>query len=145
MINYPLESFRKLLRCKIHRATITHADLNYEGSITISPELMEVTGVVEFEAVWIWDVTNGNRLETYVISGESGSSDICINGAAAHLIHPGDIVIIAAFGMYPESEARVHEPVVVLVDEKNAVKEVRREVPGPALKGKPERRIVPHS
>lgn len=125
--------FRRMLRTKIHRATVTHADLHYEGSVTIPPELLATAGIFEYEAVWIWDVSNGNRLETYAISGQKGSHAICVNGAAAHLIHPGDVVIIAAFGMFPEDEARRHTPRVVFVDENNRMVSTRAEIPGPEL------------
>ena len=86
---------RKLLKSKIHGATVTHADLKYEGSITIAPELLKASDIAPYEAVQIWNVTNGNRFETYAIIGDSGSKDISVNGAAARLVQPGDKVIIA--------------------------------------------------
>lgn len=128
-----METLRKVLRCKIHRATVTHADLHYEGSITLAPELLAAAGLVEFEAVNIWNVTSGTRFETYTILGEPGSKEICINGAAAHLVSPGDIVIIAAFQFLPESKLPGYHPTVVFVDEENQVKELRAEVPGPKM------------
>ena len=126
-----MDSYRKMLRCKIHRATVTHADLEYEGSITISPELLAAAQLAEFEAVCVWNVTNGNRFETYTIKGESGSRDISINGAAAHLVQPGDVVIIAAFGFMSEEKVAEHVPTVVFVTENNEIREVRGEVAGP--------------
>lgn len=122
---------RKVLRSKIHRATVTHADLHYEGSITLSPELIELAGLNEYEAVNIWDVTNGNRIETYVIRGESGTNDIAINGAAAHLIKPGDIVIIACFQYLAENDLVDFEPRLVFVDSNNRPLPTRPEIPGP--------------
>jgi aspartate 1-decarboxylase len=110
---------RTLLKSKIHRATVTEADLHYEGSVTIDAELMEAADLVSYEQVDIYDITNGNRLTTYVIPGGPGSGTICINGAAAHLVSPGDLVIIASYADYAEHEARGHEPRVVLVDAAN--------------------------
>lgn len=128
-----MKAMRKILSGKIHKARVTHADLNYEGSISLAPELIEAAGFLPYEAVQIWDVTNGARIETYVIEGQVGSSDISINGAAAHLIHPGDIIIIAAFEYLPFDQARRIEPKVVFVDSENRVRELRTEVPGPQL------------
>jgi aspartate 1-decarboxylase len=126
-----MHTFRKLLRCKIHRATVTHADLEYEGSITIPPHLLAAASLAEFEAVCVWNVTNGNRFETYTILGEEGSDTISVNGAAAHLVTPGDTIIIAAFGFYPQEEVAHHRPTVVFVDERNRFREQRAEVAGP--------------
>jgi aspartate 1-decarboxylase len=122
---------RKMLRAKIHRATVTQADIDYEGSVTIDRDLLDATDLLPNEAVCIWDVTNGHRLETYAVEGERGSGVICVNGAAAHLIRPGDLVIIAAYTWLDEAEARAHAPKVVFVDEHNRIKEERGEVPGP--------------
>ena len=122
---------RKVLHSKIHRATVTHADLHYEGSITISPELLETADINEYEAVNVWNVTQGTRFETYTILGKPGSSDICVNGAAAHLVSPGDLVIIAAFTYLNEERVATHKPTLVFVDENNQVAELRSEVPGP--------------
>ena len=110
---------------------MTDANLHYEGSITVPPELLERANLAEFEAVCVWDVTNGNRFETYTICGLPGSQQICVNGAAAHLVRPGDLVIIAAFGFYTEASVADHQPTVVFVDEKNTLKEIRSEVAGP--------------
>lgn len=110
---------RTLLKSKIHRATVTDANLHYEGSVTIDQGLLELTDIHEYEQVHIYNVNNGNRLITYAIVGERGGGNICINGAAAHLVNPGDLVIICAYGQYEAEEGRVHQPRVVLVDEKN--------------------------
>jgi aspartate 1-decarboxylase len=112
---------------KIHRATVTVADVDYEGSVTIDQDLLDAAGILEWEEVHIWDVTNGNRLATYAISGPRGSGVIGINGAAAHLVHPGDIVILATFVELSDAEAREHQPTAVFVDEQNRVKELRAE------------------
>jgi aspartate 1-decarboxylase len=122
---------RKMMRAKIHRATVTEANVDYEGSITIDRELMDATDLLPNEAVHVWDVTNGNRFETYVVEGPRGSGVICVNGAAAHLVNVDDLVIIAAFSWMEEAEARRHEPKVVFVDEQNRMREKRSEVPGP--------------
>jgi aspartate 1-decarboxylase len=123
---------RTLFKSKIHRATVTHADLEYEGSVTIDEDLLDAANIWEFEAVHVWNITRGTRLQTYAIKGERGSGVICINGAAAHLNQPGDRVIIATFAEMEEAEARRHEPQVVLVDAKNRIAEKSAiEVPGP--------------
>lgn len=121
------EPYRRMLRAKIHRATVTEANLEYEGSITIPPDLMEAGDFYENEAVHVWNVTRGTRLETYTILGRPGSREICVNGAAAHLVRPGDLVIIAAFTDVPESLARTISPKVLFVDESNNLKELRKE------------------
>lgn len=110
---------RYFLKCKIHRATVTQADLNYVGSITIDEDLLDAAEMAEFEKVHVLDITNGNRIETYIIKGKRGSGEICINGAAAHLINEGHLVIIVAYCTLNESEVESHTPVVVHVDEKN--------------------------
>ncbi len=110
---------RTLLKSKIHRATVTDAQLHYDGSITIDRELILAAGLIEFEQVHIYDVNNGNRLITYVIPGEAGSGTICINGAAAHLVHPGDLIIICAYAQFNERDLDGFRPRVVHVDEKN--------------------------
>ena len=122
---------RKMMRAKIHRATVTQADVDYEGSVTIDRNLLDATDLLANEAVCIWNVTNGNRFETYVVVGERDSGVICVNGAAAHLVSPGDLVIIAAYTWMPEEQARKHEPKVVFVDEHNRIREKRAEIPGP--------------
>jgi len=119
---------RKMMRAKIHRATVTQADVDYEGSITIDRRLLDATDLLPNEAVCVWNVTNGNRFETYVVEGEPDSGVICVNGAAAHLVRPGHLVIIAAFTWLEEEAARKHEPKVVFVDERNRIREKRAEV-----------------
>lgn len=119
--------YRRLLKSKIHRACVTHADLSYEGSITIAPELLVLADILPHEAVHIWNVTAGTRFETYAIEGVPGSSDICVNGAAAHLVTPGDIIIIASFIQIAEEHCQSYVPKVVFVDEQNRVKEMRPE------------------
>ncbi len=111
---------------KIHRATVTQADLHYVGSITIDEELMEAAGILPHERVEVYDITNGHRLATYALPGPRGSGVIGMNGAAARLVQPGDLIIIVAYGLFDEDEARRHKPTVVLVDEKNRITEVRR-------------------
>ena len=123
---------RKLLRGKIHRATVTGADLHYEGSVTIDQDLMDACDLVDHEAVHIWNVTNGNRFETYAIPGERGSGVVCVNGAAAHKVAKGDLVIIAAFSWMADREARTWKPHVVFVDEKNRAVDLRAERGGQA-------------
>ncbi len=111
---------RRMLKSKIHRATVTEADLNYEGSVTVDEQLMQAASLVEYEQVDVLDITNGNRLTTYVIKGEPGSGTICLNGAAARLVHVGDLVIIVSYADYHEDEIPDHEPIVIVVDENNA-------------------------
>ena len=111
--------------------TVTQADVDYEGSITIDRRLMDATDLLPNEAVCVWNVTNGNRFETYAVEGPPDSGVICVNGAAAHLVRPGDLVIIAAYTWLPEAEARAYEPKVVFVDERNRMRERRAEVAGP--------------
>jgi aspartate 1-decarboxylase len=113
--------FRTMLKSKIHRATVTHADLHYVGSVTVDPVLMEAADLLAGEQVAIVDVTNGARLETYVIEGERGSGVLGVNGAAAHLVNPGDLVILIAYGLMDDAEAAVHRPKVVFVDETNRI------------------------
>ncbi len=113
--------FRTMLKSKIHRATVTQADLHYVGSVTVDEDLLDAADLLPGEKVAIVDVTNGARLETYVIPGERGSGVIGINGAAAHLVHPGDLVILIAYGLMDDAEAKSYEPRVVFVDEANRV------------------------
>ncbi len=110
---------RFFLKSKVHRATVTEADLNYEGSVTIDADLMRAADIFEFEQVHIYDVTNGNRIITYAMVGPAGSGMICINGAAAHKVHPGDLVILATYATVADSESREHQPRIVHVDAKN--------------------------
>ncbi|HEY8372339.1 MAG TPA: aspartate 1-decarboxylase [Pseudonocardiaceae bacterium] len=115
--------FRTMLKSKIHRATVTQADLHYVGSVTVDEDLMDAADLLPGEQVTIVDVTNGARLETYVIPGERGSGVLGINGAAAHLVHPGDLVILISYGVMDELEARSYRPKVVFVDADNRVVE----------------------
>ena len=117
---------RTMFHAKIHRATVTEADLDYVGSITIDRTLLDACGILPGEKVDIYDITNGARIATYTISGAPGSGIIGINGAAAHHVKPGDLVIIAAYGQCDEAEARALVPTVVLVDEANQITEIRR-------------------
>ncbi|MBI0444906.1 MULTISPECIES: aspartate 1-decarboxylase [Deinococcus] len=112
---------RIMFRAKIHRATVTQADLDYVGSVTIDQDLLDAADILVNERVDIYNITNGNRLSTYALSGPRGSGVIGINGAAAHLVQPGDLVIIAAYGNFSEEEARTLEPRVVLVDARNRI------------------------
>lgn len=124
---------RILFKSKIHRATVTQADLDYEGSVTIDVNLMRAADILPYEKVAIWNVTRGSRVETYALEGEAGSGVICINGAAAHLNKPGDLVIIATFAEVEDTEATGWKPTVVFVDSQNRMVPGRHEeVPGPA-------------
>jgi aspartate 1-decarboxylase len=116
----------------VHRATVTRADIDYVGSITIDVALIEAAGFLENEKIDIYDVTNGARLSTYVIPGKRGSGEIGINGAAAHLVKPGDLVIIANYGWMTEEEAAMRRPNVVHVDAKNRIVELAHEERTPA-------------
>jgi len=123
---------RTIFKSKIHRATVTHADLDYEGSVTLDSELMRAADILPYEQVAIWNVTRGSRLETYALEGPAGSGVVCVNGAAAHHNRPGDLVIVATFAEMEEAEARVHQPTVVLVDEQNRIKDAgATEIAGP--------------
>jgi aspartate 1-decarboxylase len=120
---------RNLLKSKIHRATVTAAELHYEGSCAIDLDLLEAADIREFERVEIWNVSNGARLNTYAIVAERGSGTISLNGSAARQAQVGDLVIIATFADYTEDEARSHQPRLVFVDERNRQKELRHHVP----------------
>jgi aspartate 1-decarboxylase len=111
----------EMLKAKIHRATVTGSDLNYIGSLTLDENLMDAAGLLEYEKIQVLDITNGNRIETYVICGERGSGQICINGAAAHLIHAGDLVIIVSYCSLNDTEIQNHAPTIVHVDEGNKI------------------------
>ena len=111
----------KMMKAKIHRAVVTGADLHYEGSIGIDAGLLDTSGILPFEAVHVWNVSSGTRLETYAIPLQRGSGEICVNGAAARLVQAGDQVIVASFCWMDDGDARQFQPKVVLVDEKNRV------------------------
>jgi aspartate 1-decarboxylase len=113
-----------MLKSKIHRATVTQADLHYVGSVTLDSDLADAADLLPGEKIAVVDVTNGARLETYIILGERGSGDVKINGAAAHLVHPGDLVILIAYGQMDDAAARTHRPRVVHVDADNRIIEL---------------------
>lgn len=108
--------YRTMLKSKIHRATVTAADLHYEGSLTIDAQLMELARILPYEMVYVYNVNNGERFETYAIPGEPGSGVICLNGAAARKGAPGDLLIIATFAAYDAAELQEHQPVIIQVD-----------------------------
>ena len=118
---------RTMLKSKIHRATVTDADLHYQGSVRIDPLLMAAADLLPHERIEIYDVTNGERFATYAIPGRPGDGEVVINGAAAHKARRGDLVILCTYAAYEESEAQAHEPRVVVVDERN------RQVPAPPV------------
>ena len=123
-----------VFKSKIHRATVTHADLEYEGSVTVDSDLLDAAEILPYEAIHIWNVTRGSRLMTYALPGPRGSGAICVNGAAAHLNQPGDLVILATFAEMTREEARRHRPLVVRVDAENRqIEDMSEEVPGPVL------------
>ena len=121
---------RTMLRGKIHRATVTGAELHYEGSVTIDVDLLERADILPYERVDIWNVTNAERFSTYALAGQRGSGVVCINGAAAHKARQGDLVIIAAFATVSEAEARDWQPRCVFVDHRNRPVELRAEHAG---------------
>lgn len=124
---------REVLRGKIHRATVTQAELDYEGSLTVDSVLMKAAGLSPYEKVDIYNITNGHRFSTYLIEGEANSRIICANGAAAHLATAGDLVIITGYGTLTEEDLKSHHPKVVLVDEENRIKELLHESTGAAV------------
>lgn len=117
--------FVTMLKSKIHRATVTGADIDYEGSITIDKELMGVAKLVEYEKVDVYNISNGQRFSTYVMKGERGRGEVCLNGAAARLVSVGDLIIICSYSHHDEKEVGKHKPVIVHVDEKNRIKEIK--------------------
>jgi aspartate 1-decarboxylase len=119
---------RTMLKSKVHRATVTASDLNYVGSITLDPDLLEAADILEHEQVHVLDIDNGARFETYTIAGERGSGEVQVNGAAARLVHPGDKVIVISYAEYEESELSKHEPRVVHVDADNRIVDVNEVV-----------------
>ena len=114
---------RRLLKSKIHRATVTEANIEYEGSVTIDENLLDASDILPYEQVDIWNCTSGTRLTTYAIKGERGSGEICVNGAAAHLVKPGDCVIIASWVDVPEPDVREWTAKRVFVDSQNNIRE----------------------
>lgn len=119
----------ELLKCKIHRARVTHADLHYEGSCGIDGDLLDLAGMLENESIDIYNVTNGKRFRTYVIRAESGSGIISLNGAAAHMADLGDIIIICAYARMNEQQAKQHKPKLVYCNEDNTVKDTANVIP----------------
>ena len=134
--------FRTILKSKIHRATVTQADLHYVGSITVDEDLLDAADLIPGEQVAVVDITNGARLETYVIPGPRGSGVIGINGAAARLVQPGDLVIIISYAMVDDAEARTLKPNVVHVDEKNRVVKLGEDASEPVPGAENQRRAV---
>ena len=118
-----------MLKAKIHRATVTLAELHYEGSCAIDGDLLDASGIVEYEQIHIYNVNNGQRFSTYAIRADESSGIISINGAAAHRAQPGDIIIICAYGSYAEAEASAHKPKLVYVDRHNKVTHTNRSIP----------------
>jgi aspartate 1-decarboxylase len=129
----PSGMYRTMLKSKIHRATVTQADVHYVGSVTIDRDLMDQADLLPGEQVAVVDVTNGARLETYVIPGAAGSGIIGINGAAAHLVHPGDLVIIISYVALADTDARSYEPRVVFVDELNRPAALHADIAAPEM------------
>jgi len=121
---------RFMLKSKIHRATVTHADVDYEGSLSLDATLLLAADILAHEEVHVWNVTRGTRLLTYAIAAEPGSGVVCANGAAAHLAKPGDLVIIATFMLLDDAEARLHRPKIVLVDARNRIMHIDMEEHG---------------
>ena len=134
---------RVMLKSKIHRATVTQADLDYVGSVAIDQALMEAADLIEGEQVTIADITNGARLETYVITAPRGSGIISINGAAAHLMHAGDLVIIMNYAVLDDAEAKALKPRVVHVDEGNRIVRIGRDPTEPVPGASDQKRVVP--
>jgi len=118
-----------MLKAKIHRATVTHAELHYEGSIAVDGDLLDAAGIREYEQIHAWNVNNGERFVTYALRAEEGSGIISVNGSAAHRAQPGDIIIIAAFATLSEAEAAVFKPMLVYVDARNRVTHTNRSIP----------------
>lgn len=116
---------RHMLKAKIHRIRVTERDLEYEGSLTLDPELMDAAEMLPFERVEIYDVDNGKRFATYLIRGEPGSGDCCLNGAAAHMVELGDRLILAAYAMMDDAEIAAHRPKLVLIGDDNRIREIR--------------------
>ena len=121
--------YRTLLKSKLHRARVTHAELDYEGSLAVDEQLLEATGIAEFEQIHVYNVTNGERFVTYAICAQPGSGIVSVNGAAAHKASPGDIVIVCAYAGLTEQEIAAHKPMLVYVDERNRITHSRDHIP----------------
>ena len=117
---------RIMCKSKIHRATVTQADLHYEGSISIDADLLDAADILPYEKVSIWNVNNGERFDTYAITGERGSGVVCVNGAAARLVSKGDLIIIASFAEMDDKEAKRHQPRLIFVNEQNRIKRLEK-------------------
>lgn len=126
--------FRSMLKSKIHRARVTHANVDYEGSLSMDPILLREADILPGEEVHVWNVTRGTRFRTYAIEGPAGVGEMSVNGAAAHLAKPDDRIIVATFQWMEEQEARKHKPVVLFVDDRNQIRHHGPEVAGPALR-----------
>jgi len=123
-----------MLKSKIHRARVTQADVNYEGSLTVDSRLLEAANIIPFEEVHVWNVTQGTRFRTYAMRGDTDSGVVCANGAAALLVAPGDLVIVATFTDMDDVEARTHRPRLVFVDEQNRINPAKKsEIAGPMV------------
>ncbi len=123
---------RSMLKSKLHRITVTHADVDYEGSLTLDADLLAAADILPFEEVHVWNVTRGTRLRTYALVADSGSGVACVNGAAAHLAQPGDLIIVATFTQLDEGAAHAHRPKVVLVGPDNRIRDAdAEEIAGP--------------
>jgi aspartate 1-decarboxylase len=129
VLEEPITMFVTLLKAKLHRACVTHAEVDYEGSCAIDGELLDAAGIHDYEQIEIYNVTNGERFSTYAIRGEVGSRIISVNGAAAHKASPGDRVIICAYGSMDENEVVRHQPRLLYMDEHNRVKNSRNAIP----------------
>lgn len=128
---------RSMLKSKLHRLTVTHADVDYEGSLTLDAHLLEAADILPFEEVHVWNVTRGTRLRTYAMVAAAGSGVVCVNGAAAHLAQPGDLVIVATFTQMEDAAARAHQPRIVLVGPDNRIRDADgEEVAGPGRRGR---------
>ena len=114
---------RLMFKSKIHRATVTAANLNYEGSLTVDADLLDEADILPYEQIHVWDVSNGARLVTYALPGSRGSGEVCVNGAGAHLVKPGDLVIVATYTLMSGRKAKKYEPTVVFVDESNQLRD----------------------
>ncbi|WP_110112367.1 aspartate 1-decarboxylase [Bacillus sp. CGMCC 1.16541] len=125
--------FRTMMNAKIHRARVTEANLNYVGSVTIDEDLLDAVGIAVNEKVQIVNNNNGARLETYAIPGERGSGVVCLNGAAARLVQPGDVVIIISYAMVPNEEVANHQPTVAIMDEHNQIKQLLQQEPASTI------------
>ncbi|HTU22336.1 MAG TPA: aspartate 1-decarboxylase [Gemmataceae bacterium] len=132
-LNGALTGCRSMLKSKLHRITVTHADVDYEGSLTLDAQLLEAADILPFEEVHVWNVTRGTRLRTYAMTAEASSGVACVNGAAAHLVQPGDVVIVATFTQLEDAAARVHRPRIVLVGPGNRIQDAdTQELAGPS-------------